>query len=257
MTRALALILACIALAGCMSSGSGPCAILTSCGVAGPTSLTVFAAASLKAPFEQVATKLKNQQGLQVTFNYQGSQSLAAELTQGAPADVFASADRIQMKVTQDSGVIVAAPRVFAHNSLEIAVAPGNPKGIHGLADLARPGLVIVLADPSVPAGKYAQQALAKAHVTVRPASLEAQVTGVVSKVSLGEADAGIVYSTDVQANRNVAGVAIPSDQNVIAEYLIAALSGAPNPSGANAFISFVLSADGQSILKDAGFGPA
>lgn len=255
MIRALALILACLPLAGCGPGSSGPCAILTRCGAATPTSLTVFAAASLKTPFDQVGTKLKDQQGLQVTFNYQGSQSLAAELSQGALADVFASADSIQMKVAQDAGVIAVTPRVFAHNSLEIAVAPGNPKGIHGLTDLSRPGLVVVLADPSVPAGKYAQQALAKAHATVRPASLEPQVTGVVGKIALGEADAGIVYASDIKTSPKVAGVAIPSDQNVIADYLIAPLKGALNPGGANAFISFVMSPDGQSILKEAGFG--
>jgi molybdate transport system substrate-binding protein len=255
--RALALVLACISLAGCGTTTSGSCAILTSCGVPAPTSLTVFAAASLQSPFNQVATRLKDQQNISITFNYAGSQTLTAQLTQGAPADLFASADTAHMTTIQNAGLTAATPQIFAHNSLEIAVAPGNPKDIHGLADLARNGLVVVLADPSVPAGKYAQQALAKAHVTVHPASLEPQVTGVLSKITLGEADAGIVYASDIKTSTKVAGVAIPTDQNVVADYSIAALKNASNPSGANTFLDFVLGPAGQSILKQAGFGAA
>jgi molybdate transport system substrate-binding protein len=217
-------------------------------------SVTVFAAASLQSPFNKIATQLKNQQQLSITFSYAGSQTLAAQLTQGARADVFASADTTQMKVAQNAGVIAGIPRIFAHNRLEIAVAPRNPKGIHGLADLARPGLVVVLADPSVPAGRYAQQALAKAHVTVKAASFEPQVTGVLSKVSLGEADAGIVYASDIVTNHKVDGVSIPDEQNVIADYPIAGTSNAQNPSGATRFIAFVFSPSGQSALRAAGF---
>jgi molybdate transport system substrate-binding protein len=223
----------------------------------GSGSITVFAAASLQPPFNQIATQLKDQQNLSVTFNYLGSQTLASQLTQGAQADVFASADTTQMKVTQNAGVIAGTPRVFAHNRLEIAVAPRNPKAIHRLADLARQGLVVILADPSVPAGRYAQQALAKAHVTVKAASFEQQVTGVLSKVALGEADAGIVYASDIVTNHRVDGVAIPDDQNVIADYPIAAISNTRNPTGANSFIAFVLSPAGQSALKAAGFQAA
>jgi molybdate transport system substrate-binding protein len=220
----------------------------------GSGSITVFAAASLQPPFNQIATQLKDQQNLSVTFNYLGSQTLASQLTQGAQADVFASADTTQMKVTQNAGVIAGTPRVFAHNRLEIAVAPRNPKAIRSLADLARQGLVVIMADPSVPAGRYAQQALAKAHVTVRAASFEQQVTGVLSKVALGEADAGIVYASDIVTNHRVDGVAIPDDQNVIADYPIAATSNAQNPSGATRFIAFVFSPSGQSALRAAGF---
>jgi molybdate transport system substrate-binding protein len=225
--------------------------------VAGPSSLTVFAASSLQVPFNQIATHLNDQQKVSITFNYLGSQTLASQLSQGAQADVFASADTAHMTAIQNSGLTAATPQVFAHNSLEIAVAPGNPKSIRALSDLSRPGLVVVLSDPSVPAGKYAQQALAKAHVTVKAASLEPQVTGVLSKITLGEADAGIVYRSDIKTNRHVAGVPIPPDQNVVADYWIAALKYASNPGGASTFISFVMSPDGQSILKEAGFGPA
>jgi len=215
--------------------------------------LTVFAAASLQPAFDKIAAQIH----VDATFNYAGTQTLTAQLTQGAEADVFASADKTQMKTLLDAGLIAGAPEVFAHNRLEIAVAKGNPKGIHSLADLARPGLVVLLADPSVPAGKYAQQALAKANVTVHPASLEPQVTGVLSKVALGEADAGIVYVSDVVTSQKVQGVPIPDSQNVVADYPIAALKNAQHNSTADAFIAFVLAPDGQSILKAAGFEPA
>jgi molybdate transport system substrate-binding protein len=244
--KAVALILATLSIAGCASGTKAPAS----------ENLTIFAASSLKPPFDQMATELK-QQGLQITFSYAGSQTLAAQLAQGAPADVFAAADTTQMKVAQDAGVIAGTPQVFVHNRLEIAVAPGNPKGVHGLSDLSRANLVVVLADPSVPAGKYAQQALAKAHATVRPASLEPQVTGVLSKVALGEADAGIVYASDIVTNHKVDGVVIPDEQNVIADYAIAATSNTKNRSGANRFIEFVLSPTGQSALKAAGFQAA
>ena len=215
--------------------------------------MTVFAAASLQPAFDKIAAQIH----VDATFNYAGTQTLTAQLTQGAEADVFASADKTHMKTLLDAGLIAGAPEVFAHNRLEIAVAKGNPKGIHSLADLARPGLVVVLADPSVPAGKYAQQALAKANVTVHPASLEPQVTGVLSKVALGEADAGIVYVSDVVTSQKVQGVPIPDSQNVVADYPIAALKNAKHNSTADAFIAYVLAADGQSILKAAGFEPA
>jgi molybdate transport system substrate-binding protein len=158
------------------------------------------------------------------------------------------------MATLQDAGMLSGPAITFAHNKLEIAVAKGNPKHVQTLADLSRVGLVVVLADPSVPVGKYAQQALTKAKVTVRPASLELQVTGVVSKIVLGEADAGIVYVSDVTTNAKVTGVTIPDEQNVIADYPIAILKSATNAAAAQSFIDLVLSPDGQAILKAAGF---
>jgi molybdate transport system substrate-binding protein len=158
------------------------------------------------------------------------------------------------MTTLEGAGLISGTSRIFAHNRLAIAVAKGNPKGIHTLADLSRADLVVVLADPSVPAGKYAQQALTKAHVTVHPASLELQVTGVLSKVALGEADAGIVYVSDIGTSGKVGGVTIPDDQNIIADYPIAVLKSTTNRTAANAFVDLVLSPDGQAILKAAGF---
>jgi molybdate transport system substrate-binding protein len=236
------------------SGGEGPCAMLASCGTTGSAPLVVFAAASLQPPFDRIATQLKSRYNVETTFNYAGSQTLTAQLTQGAQADVFASADTAHMKTVRDANLVAGEPRLFAHNRLEIAVEKGNPKGIHTLADLAKPGIVVVLADPSVPAGKYAQQALAKAGVTVKPASLETQVTGVLTKVALGEADAGIVYVSDVVTSGQVDGVAIADAQNVIADYPIAAIANAQHKGSAQDFIDFVLSPAGQAILKAAGF---
>src|SRR6266851_6949678 len=236
-------------------------ALLAACGQpstpsSGParTTLTVFAAASLQPAFDKIGGKLLSTQKIATTFSYAGTQTLTTQLTQGAPADVFASADVAHMTTIQSAGLLHSQSVLFAHNRLEIAVGKGNPKGVHSLADLARSGLVVVLADPSVPAGKYAAQALAKAGVTVHPASLEQQVTGVLSKVALGEADAGIVYVSDIVTSGQVDGVVIPDNQNVIADYVIGELQSASNSAGANAFIDLVLSADGQTILRAAGF---
>jgi molybdate transport system substrate-binding protein len=190
-----------------------------------------------------------------VELNFGGSSTLAAQITQGAPADVFASADQPNMQKVVDAG-LAGAPATFATNRLQLVVGPGNPKGIRSLADLARPGLVVVLCAPAVPCGTYAAQALGKAGVTVHPASQEQDVKAVVTKVQLGEADAGIVYRTDVRAaGAAVAGVDIPADQNVTAEYPIAELKGA-SPAAAG-FVDFVRSPEGQLILGGFGFGPA
>ena len=216
-------------------------------------SVTVFAASSLQPAFNEIGKRVD----LGVTFNFAGSQTLTAQIMQGAQADVFASADTDHMASLQNAGLLDSTPQVFAHNRLEIAVAKGNPKKIHSLADLARPGVVVVLADPSVPAGKYAQQALATAGVTVKPASLELQVSAVLSKVALGEADAGIVYVSDVTTSGQVDGVPIAGEDNVIADYPIAIVKGARDRAAAQTFVSFVLSAEGQSLLADAGFEKA
>ena len=234
-------------------------AIVTACGcslpgvVATRHTLTVFAASSLKPAFDQIAKRLEATNA-PTLFNYAGTQTLVGQLIQGAPADVFASADVAHMKVLEAANLLDSPARIFAHNKLEIVVAKGNPKGVRSLADLARSGLVVVLADPSVPAGKYAAQVLTNAKVTVHPASLEQQVTGVLSKVALGEADAGIVYVSDILTSGQVDGVTIPDAQNVVADYPIAVLAHAQTFGQAQGFIDYVLSADGQAILKAAGF---
>ncbi len=244
LAAAAALLLMTVACGGATGSGSpSPAA----------QKVTVFAAASLQAPFNKIAKA----GDFDATFNFAGTQTLTAQLTQGAQADVFASADTAHMKTVQGAGLLGGSPRVFAHNRLEIAVARGNPKHIQTLADLARAGVVVVLADPSVPAGKYAQQALAKAGVSVHPVSLELEVTAVLTKVALGEADAGIVYHSDVVSSGQVDGVTIPDDQNVIAEYPIAVLGGAPDRTAAQSFVDYVLSPAGQAVLKQTGFQAA
>lgn len=241
------------------AAGIGVALLFAACGGQGagaPSAapkLTVFAAASLQHPFEKIA-----QQGhFDATYNFAGSQTLTTQLTQGAQADVFASADTAHMKTAQNAGLVDGSPRIFAHNRLEIAVAKGNPKHIQSLADLARSDVVVVLADSSVPAGKYAQQALAKAGVKVKPASLELEVTAVLNKVAFGEADAGIVYVSDVVSSGKVDGIAIPDADNVIADYPIAILAGAPDKSAAMSFVDYVLSPAGQAVLAQAGFEKA
>jgi len=226
------------------SSGSGSSA-----------EIKVFAAASLTAAFNKIGQDYTAANpNTKVTFNFAGSQALATQIQQSAPADVFASADTTNMgKVAS----LVGAPQNFASNLLRIVVAKGNPKAIKGLSGLSNPDLKVVLAAPEVPAGRYAQQALAAQHVTVKPVSLEDNVKAVVTKVSLGEADAGIVYVTDVTAGGGkVEGVDIPNDQNVPATYPIATVKASTHQSQAQAFVDMVRSDQGQQVLSSFGFLP-
>jgi molybdate transport system substrate-binding protein len=237
--------------------------LLTACGSSGDTAvsgtISVFAAASLTASFNALEKSFETANpGVKVKLNYAGSPTLVTQIEQGAPADVFASADTANMDKLTADGYTIGASTVFAHNQLEIVVAPGNPKGITRLADLAKPGMIYITEAPTVPAGKYSLQALASANVKVTPKSLETSVTGVISKIELGEADVGIVYTTDVTAaGRKVAGVQIPAANNVIATYPIAAVKGTANSPVADAFITYVLSSRGQSTLATFGFLPA
>jgi molybdate transport system substrate-binding protein len=218
--------------------------------------LTVFAAASLVEPFGAVAESFRARHPrVEMVFNFAGSQQLAAQIIEGAPADVFASANREQMSRVLASARAAIEPRTFARNALAIAVEPGNPQGIRGLADLARDGLIVVLAAEEVPAGRYAREALGKAGVTVRPASLETDVRQVISRVALGEADAGIVYRSDLlAAGTDVAGVEIAAEHNVEAAYPIAVLSEGSAGELGQAFVELVLSDEGRRILAEAGF---
>jgi molybdate transport system substrate-binding protein len=221
--------------------------------------ISVFAAASLTAAFNALGASFQGANpGLGVRFNYAGTPTLVTQIEQGAPADVFASADTPNMDRLKGDGFTTGKVRVFAHNKLEIVVAPGNPKRIAGLSDLAKPGVIYITEAPTVPAGKYALQALRMAGVTVTPKSLETDVKSVVSKIELGEADAGIVYTTDVTAaGSKVQGVPIPDADNVVATYPIVAVKAGANATAAAAFIAFVLSAAGQSKLQSFGFLPA
>lgn len=219
--------------------------------------IDVFAAASLTDAFNEIAADFhKQHSAATVRPNYGGSSTLVTQITQGAPADVFASADQPNMQKASDAGVLDGAPRVFATNRLQIVVQAGNPKGIKGLADLANPSTVVVLCAPVVPCGSYAGQALSKAGVKVTPRSQEQDVKSVVAKVALGEADAGIVYVTDVKAGgAKVAGVDIPDDQNVVAKYPVAVVKGGSNAAGGRAFVDFLLAPAAQAILAGYGFG--
>jgi molybdate transport system substrate-binding protein len=240
-------------------------ALLAACGSPASTSssttplsgtVSVFAAASLTASFNAIGTSFQAaNRGVTVKFNYAGTPTLVTQIEQGAPADVFASADTTNMDRLKGDGFTAGTPQVFAHNELEIVVAPGNPKGIAGLDDLAKPGVIYITEAPTVPAGKYALQALKMAGVTVTPKSLETDVKSVISKIELGEADAGIVYTTDVTAaGDKVQGVPIPAAENVIATYPIVAVKASPNLAAAKAFIAYVLSAAGQAQLQSFGF---
>ncbi|MEY2588490.1 MAG: molybdate transport system substrate-binding protein [Acidimicrobiaceae bacterium] len=217
--------------------------------------LTVLAAASLTESFND-AKPILERDGLSITYSFAGSQSLVTQLQQGAPADVIATADQSTMQKLVDAG-LVDPPTVFARSSLAIVVAPGNPKGVKSLADLARSDLAVVLADPSVPAGKLAQQVLDKAGVKVVPKSLELDVKSTLTKVTSGEADAAIVYVTDVRAaGAKVAGVTIPDEQNAVASYPIAVVKATGNRTGAEAFVNSARHGPVQDALMGRGFGP-
>jgi molybdate transport system substrate-binding protein len=217
--------------------------------------IKVFAAASLTAAFTKLGEDFTAaNSGTKVTFNFAGSQALATQIQQAAPADVFASADLPNMGKVKD---LVGTPQNFASNLLAIVVENGNPKDVKGLEDLADPDLKVVLAAEEVPAGKYAKQVLDQAGVGVTPVSQEDNVKAVVTKVSLGEADAGIVYLTDVTAGGDkVEGVDIPEGQNVVATYPIATVKASRAQDKARAFMDLVQSAEGQQVLKQYGFLP-
>jgi molybdate transport system substrate-binding protein len=218
--------------------------------------ITVFAAASLTESFTKIGEAFEAAHpGATVTFSFAASSALVQQINEGAPADVYASADESNMKKLTDAGNAHGEPEVFATNALQIITEAGNPKGIASVADLADPDLIVVTCSEEVPIGRYSAEVFSKAGVNVTPKSYEADVKAVVNKVTLGEADAGIVYATDVTAAGDKAtGVAIPDDLNVIATYPIAVTNEASNVDAAEAFLEFVLSDEGQSILAEAGF---
>lgn len=217
--------------------------------------LTVFAAASLKATFDQLRAAFMEQHP-NVDFpeiNYDGSSTLVEQIQGGAPADVFASADEKNMDKVAD---LVTGRVDFATNSLQIAVAPGNPKGITGLADLGKEGIITVLCAPDVPCGSASHKALDAAGVTVTPASEEQNVKAVLTKVESGDADAGLVYTTDVNsAGGDVDGIDFPEAAQAINTYPIAVVSESANEAAAQAFIDLVTSDAGQQVLAAVGFG--
>lgn len=196
--------------------------------------------------------------GTTITFNFAGSQALATQLVEGASADVFVSANEAQMKVVTDAGLNTAAPTVFATNELTIAVPPDNPAGIRSLQDLTKKGLKLVVCAPAVPCGAATQKLESATGLSFSPVSEEQAVTGVLAKVRSGEADAGLVYKTDViAAGDAVKGIDFPEASKAVNSNPIVLLKAAPNASAGQAWIDLVLSAEGQKVFTNAGFGPA
>ncbi|WP_251092529.1 molybdate ABC transporter substrate-binding protein [Streptomyces sp. Caat 7-52] len=218
--------------------------------------ITVFAAASLKESFTALGKEFEQEHpGTKVNFNFGGSDTLAASITGGAPADVFAAASPKTMKIVTDKGDAAGTPATFVRNQLEIATLPGNPDKVSSLKDLTKSGLKVVLCDKTVPCGAAAQKTLDAGKVELTPASYEQDVKSALTKVELKEADAAVVYKTDVKAaGGKVEGVEFPESAEAINDYPIVLLKDAPNAEAAKAFIALVQSAEGQKVLSGAGF---
>jgi molybdate transport system substrate-binding protein len=248
--RAVILALAASLLAACTGSNAQPAS-----GDAPIGTLTVFAASSLTDVFTGFGKAMEDQQpGLHVRFNFAASSALATQIMQGAPADVFASANEAQMTVVTHAG-LAADPAVFTSNVLRIAVPAGNPGHVTGLADFARPDLTLALCAPQVPCGAAAQQVFAAAGITPEPDSLEEDARAALTKVQLGEVDAALVYASDVKAaGSKVEGIDFPQAEQAVNEYPICTLKATRNPSAARAFVDLVRSPAGQQALAAAGF---
>ena len=250
--------------------------VATSVPTAAPTSttasqtLTVFAAASLTGAFGDIGKAFEAANpGVTVKFSFAGSQVLVTQIEQGAPADVFASADHKNMDALVTANLVASGYKDFATNLLTVILPPSNPANVQTLQDLAKPGLKLVLEDPSVPAGNYTRQILTNmskdptygtdfsTKVLANVVSNETDVKQVVAKVDQGEADAGVVYVTDALAAPDLKSISIPANYNVIAHYPITVLEKAPNSDLAAAFVAYVLSTDGQAVIKRWGFSPA
>jgi molybdate transport system substrate-binding protein len=217
--------------------------------------LSVLAAASLTDAFEELGREFERvYPDVTIEFSFGASSDLAAQIQEGAPADVFASADDLNMQKVVDSDDVIAPRTTFARNRLAIAVERGNPEEIHGLADLDQRGLIVILCAEEVPCGRFANRALANAGVSVTPASRAENVKAALAPVELGEADAAIVYATDVQASEDVDAVAIPDDENVIATSPIAVTAESDERDTAEAFIRYLTSPAGQRVLAEYGF---
>ena len=248
-------LLLALLLAGCASSQ-----------LSGARTLHVFAAASLTDAFTELGEEFEaTNPGVSVAFNFAGSQALRTQIEEGAPADVFASANQIEMDLlVTGAHVAQSAPQIFLNNKLVVLLPEGNPAVLQRLEDLANPGLKLVFAAEEVPVGEYTRQALEqmngqfgrdfKDKVLANVVSNEDNVRQVVAKIQLGEADAGIVYTSDAAAAPELPTMEIPAELNVIAEYPIAALTRSASPDLANAFIAYVLSEHGQAMLQKWGF---
>ncbi|MDG4669306.1 molybdate ABC transporter substrate-binding protein [Mycobacterium sp. 236(2023)] len=247
--------------AGCSSSqtdsgatSSSAAASATSEAITGD--VTVFAAASLKSTFTEIGAQFeKDNPGTTVTFNFAGSSDLVAQLSQGAPADVFASADTNNMTKAVDGGLVSGEPVDFATNTLTIVTPPGNPKGIASFADLAKPDVALVVCAPQVPCGSATEKVEKATGVALTPVSEESAVTDVLGKITSGQADAGLVYVTDASgAGDKVTAIPFPESADAVNTYPIAALNEAGNPAAAEKFIELVTGPRGQEVLSAAGF---
>ncbi|OII15284.1 molybdate ABC transporter substrate-binding protein [Curtobacterium sp. MCBA15_008] len=252
-----------LVLAGCSTTApsanggaGGP--TTTGSAAAGPTgTITVFAAASLQQTFTTLGKRYEAAHpGTTISFSFAGSSDLVTQIQNGAPADVFASADEANMAKLEQTDLAAGSPKDFATNVLEIAVAPGNPKRIGGLRDLTSSDIQLVTCAAPVPCGAATAKVERAAGVDLRPVSEEQSVTDVLGKVESGQADAGLVYVTDVRgADGKVDGVPFDAAADAVNTYPIGVLRDAANPSLARAFTAYVRSASGQKVLAAAGFG--
>ncbi|MFE0627319.1 molybdate ABC transporter substrate-binding protein [Streptomyces sp. NPDC058864] len=252
-----------LALSACSSSDDSAGASASSSPSAGTSSagdlkgtVTVFAAASLKESFTELGEQFEAAHpGTKVTFNFGGSDALAASITSGAPADVFAAASPKTMQIVTDAKDAAGEPATFVRNQLEIAVVPGNPKGVSSLKDLTKSGTKVALCAKEVPCGAAAQKALDGAGLKLTPVSYEQDVKSALTKVELKEVDASVVYKTDVKAAAGkVEGVEFPESAGAVNDYPIVLLKDAPNAGAAEAFIALVQSDEGRKVLTEAGF---
>ncbi|HUZ69372.1 MAG TPA: molybdate ABC transporter substrate-binding protein [Candidatus Saccharimonadales bacterium] len=219
--------------------------------------ITVLAASSLTSAFNTAETGLESTNpGFKATYSFAGSQTLVTEIINGAPADVIATADTSTMAQLTAKN-LVQKPVTFCQNKLEIAVAPGNPLGITSLVDLNKPGVKLVIADPSVPVGAYVADIETSNNITFKPVSLQLSVAAVIEQLESGDANAALVFVTDVMgAGSKVSGVQIPDAQNKIGTYQIAAVSASGNLAAAEAFVTAAVSGPIQTALITAGFLP-
>ncbi|WP_431959067.1 molybdate ABC transporter substrate-binding protein [Actinacidiphila sp. bgisy160] len=252
-----------LALSACSSSDGSAGASAPSSPPAGASSagdlkgtVTVFAAASLKESFTELGKEFEAAHpDTKVTFNFGGSDALAAGITSGAPADVFAAASPKTMQIVTDAKAAAGEPATFARNQLEIAVVPGNPKDVSSLKDLTKSGIKVALCAKEVPCGAAARKALDGAGLRLTPVSYEQDVKSALTKVELKEVDASVVYKTDVEAAAGkVEGVEFPESAGAVNDYPIVLLKDAPNAGPANAFIALVRSDEGKKVLTETGF---
>nr|WP_104164081.1 molybdate ABC transporter substrate-binding protein [Cryobacterium sp. N22] len=254
-TRGLAIVLGItLALTGCATPAAGS---PTGSAVTLQGDITVYAAASLQATFTDLAASFETDHpGTTVVLNFAGSSALVTQIIEGAPADVFASADTANMTRLTDASLTDGSPVDFATNVLAIAVPPGNPAGITDLADLAGPDVRLVVCAPEVPCGRAATALAATAGVTLTPVSEESSVTDVLGKVTSGEADAGLVYVTDVAAaGAAVEGIEFAESAGAVNTYPIVPVTGSASADVARAFVDYVTGGTGAAVLGAAGFG--